>query len=124
MAAKERLMREQGDQCKSQFWIDKYENRPGLYWHEFYKRNRDHFYKDRHYLHIVFPELAGTSDTPVISVLQGLTPSNIVTRTQYLLEIGSGVGNAVLPLLDINPSLFIHAIDVAPSAIDILRYLP
>eukprot|EP00597_Dinobryon_sp_UTEXLB2267_P007665 CAMPEP_0170084220 /NCGR_PEP_ID=MMETSP0019_2-20121128/19485_1 /TAXON_ID=98059 /ORGANISM="Dinobryon sp., Strain UTEXLB2267" /LENGTH=185 /DNA_ID=CAMNT_0010300227 /DNA_START=1641 /DNA_END=2194 /DNA_ORIENTATION=+ len=37
-----------------------------------------------------------------------------------LLEVGCGVGNAAIPLLDINPSLFITCIDFAASAIDIL----
>lgn len=39
----------------------------------------------------------------------------------HLLEVGSGVGNAVFPLLEINSNLYVHAIDVARSAIEILR---
>jgi len=42
----------------SEHWKSQYVNRAGAYWHKFYKRNSDNFYKDRHYLHIVFPELA------------------------------------------------------------------
>lgn len=87
------------------FWRNKYINEAGKYWHTFYKRNLDHFYKNRHYLHIVFPELA---------------PENCQSSTS-LLEVGCGVGNAVIPLLDINPNLTVHAIDFASSAIEILR---
>ena len=37
-----------------------------VFWHQFYKRNLDHFYKDRHYLHVVFPDLlTGTNNTIV-----------------------------------------------------------
>lgn len=38
-----------------------------------------------------------------------------------LLEVGCGVGNAVLPLIELLPELTIYAIDIAPSAIEILR---
>ena len=85
-----------------------YEERCGAYWHKFYKRNADNFYKDRHYIHLVFPELneqrIGKSSDEL-----------------HLLEVGCGVGNAVLPLLELNPHLHVQAIDCAPSAIDILR---
>lgn len=40
------------------FWRKKYEDRANSYWNNFYKRNKSNFYKDRHYLHVVFPELA------------------------------------------------------------------
>ena len=40
------------------FWKKKYEDRANIYWNSFYKRNKTNFYKDRHYLHVVFPELA------------------------------------------------------------------
>jgi 2-polyprenyl-3-methyl-5-hydroxy-6-metoxy-1,4-benzoquinol methylase len=93
----------------SPYWRDRYENKSKIFWHEFYKRNSDHFYKDRHYLHIVFPELK----PPVIPA-----PN---TLPIHLLEIGCGVGNAVTPLLEIHPTLVVHAMDLAPSAIKILR---
>lgn len=41
-----------------EFWKQKYFVKAGSYWDTFYVRNRDNFYKDRHYLHVVFPELA------------------------------------------------------------------
>ena len=96
-------IKSQGDPI-TPYWRNHYVNKAGSYWNDFYKRNQDHFYKDRHYIHVVFPELSTISNT-----------------TKYLLEVGCGVGNAVLPLLDINPSLHITAIDFAKSAIQILQ---
>ncbi|KAF1775987.1 S-adenosyl-L-methionine-dependent methyltransferase [Phytophthora cactorum] len=84
----------------------KYEKEAAKSWDKFYKRNSTNFYKDRHYLHLVFEDL-------------GVVPPAGETRT--LLEVGSGVGNAALPLLEINPALNIVAIDFADSAIDLLK---
>jgi methyltransferase-like protein 6 len=62
------------------FWRDKYVREASKYWHTFYKRNTDNFYKDRHYLHIVFPELL---NQPVIG-------ENSDGRLR-LLEVGCGI---------------------------------
>ena len=94
------------------FWREKYVKEASKYWHIFYKRNTDHFYKDRHYLHVVFPELL---QVPAVDSLDGCT---------HLLEVGCGVGNAILPLVDLNPFLSIQCIDFAASAIEILRSNP
>ena len=60
-----------------------YEEGGAKYWHNFYKRNTDNFYKDRHYLHLVFPELDAKDET------------NMNKNTScHLLEVGCGVGNA------------------------------
>lgn len=44
--------------------------------------------------------------------------------TKTLLEVGSGVGNAALPLLEITPALKIVAIDFADTAIALLKQQP
>lgn len=44
--------------------------------------------------------------------------------TKTLLEVGSGVGNAALPLLEITPALHIVAIDFADTAIALLKQQP
>lgn len=90
----------------SDYWKNHYINKAGSYWNGFYKRNQDHFYKDRHYIHIVFPELQPNLNDP---------------SSKTLLEVGCGVGNAAIPLLDVNPKLSITAIDFAQSAITILQ---
>ena len=92
----------------SSYYRRLYTEKAHRYWHEFYKRNQDHFYKDRHYLHKIFPELS-------------CTPTS---RMLNLLEIGCGVGNAVLPLMELNPTLNVVAVDFAPSAINLLSKNP
>ncbi|KAL4160961.1 hypothetical protein PRNP1_001519 [Phytophthora ramorum] len=109
---RERLAEEHLSQDKSTipaFWQHKYEAEAAKSWDKFYKRNSTNFYKDRHYLHLVFKDL-------------GHVPEGGETRT--LLEVGSGVGNAALPLLEVNPVLHIVAIDFADSAIELLKKQP
>nr|CCA19243.1 methyltransferase domaincontaining protein putative [Albugo laibachii Nc14] len=91
----------------STFLSDKYEMEASKNWDKFYKRNTTNFYKDRHYLDIVFPQLKAQSDQP-----------------QYLLEVGCGVGNAALPLLESNTNLHIIAVDFAPTAIELFKKQP
>lgn len=38
-------------------FIECFKQNAGKYWHDFYKRNGNRFFKDRHYLDIVFDEL-------------------------------------------------------------------
>ena len=108
MIAKERV-KEQGGNV-SEFWRNKYRNEAASYWDCFYKRNTDNFYKDRHYLHHEWPELLGNP-------LENKTHLN-------LYEIGSGVGNAVLPLLELNDSLRVSAMDFSANAIAIINKHP
>lgn len=109
----QRKLAEQGSSI-SGYWKNQYETKAGTFWHKFYKRNADHFYKDRHYLHLVFPELLGGS-------AQTDTTESIPL---HLLEVGCGVGNAVLPLIEINPNIHVVAMDFARSAIEILNKHP
>jgi hypothetical protein len=99
------VISKQGQGTLNEYWRRKFPEDAAKYWHNFYRRNENRFYKDRHYLHIVFPELANI-------------PS---TGTLRLIEVGSGVGNAIWPLLEINPSLSVIALDFAASAISILQ---
>jgi SAM-dependent methyltransferase len=101
---------QQGDTLPA-YWKQQYETKAGSFWHKFYKRNADHFYKDRHYLHLVFPELLQGADTTASAPL-------------YLLEVGCGVGNAVLPLIELNRNIHVVAMDFANSAIEILNKHP
>ena len=66
-------------------------------WDFFYKRNTNKFFKDRE------------------------KTTNIIFT---LLEVGWGVGNSVLPLLDYNPNLIVFGGDFSPTAIKILRQGP
>lgn len=99
-AAQERLAL-QGKPLSS-FFRDKFTLQADKFWRAFYVRNLNRFYKDRHYLHHIFPDLQREGHSVVV-------------------EVGCGVGNAALPLLEVNPSLRIVAIDFAESAINFLK---
>ena len=64
----------------SSYWKERYMSQAGMYWHEFYKRNSNKFYKDRHYLHMVFPELLDKS-----------TEAPQHSTCLKLCEVGAGV---------------------------------
>ena len=85
----------------SQFWVDKYVKECKKSWDLFYKRNGNRFFKDRHWVGREFIELHGTGE---------------------LLELGCGVGNLVLPLVETHPHLIrYHAADISPEAVEILK---
>eukprot|EP00510_Aplanochytrium_minuta_P000848 CAMPEP_0184009124 /NCGR_PEP_ID=MMETSP0954-20121128/2407_1 /TAXON_ID=627963 /ORGANISM="Aplanochytrium sp, Strain PBS07" /LENGTH=318 /DNA_ID=CAMNT_0026288415 /DNA_START=131 /DNA_END=1087 /DNA_ORIENTATION=- len=86
--------------------LKQFEINAGKNWHKFYMRNGDKFFKDRHYLTKVFPFLQESLDSgdPVA-----------------IIEIGCGVANAVIPLLELFPNCSATAVDFAPSAISIVK---
>ena len=95
----------------SEFWQEKYRKEAGKSWNLFYKRNSTNFFKDRHWVTREFPETLQVSS---------------------LLEIGCGVGNFILPLLEDRKEARgdaweddrLYACDVAPTAIELLRADP
>jgi tRNA G46 methylase TrmB len=91
-----------------------YKEKAASYWDRFYKRNGARFFKDRHYLDAAFPELAHKDGG-------GGTPAEPRKSGFVMVEVGCGVGNSILPLLDANPNLAIYGVDFARTAIDTLR---
>ncbi|CAM9562117.1 unnamed protein product, partial [Ectocarpus sp. 12 AP-2014] len=126
----------------SKFWRDKYEREARKSWDLFYGRNAGNFFKDRHYLGKVFPELTETgADLELAQRLEksevyrngdgGETvPENGTLRKvrrlgrRTLLELGCGVGNAVFPLLEENRGLYVIAADLSPRGIGVLKQHP
>lgn len=86
----------------SLFWQDKYKREAGKNWDRFYGRNRNRFFKDRHWLQREFPELATLSEHDT------------------LLEVGCGVGNLVFPVAEATGCKVIAA-DFSEIALQILR---
>lgn len=99
-------------------------------WDLFYKRNGDRFFKNRHWTKREFYELFSSNDS---------TQADGVSL-RYLLEIGCGCGDFVLPLLEFrssheglssicndeksdtkNHDLFIYCCDISDEAINILK---
>jgi methyltransferase-like protein 6 len=90
-----------------EFWRTKYLSETRKSWDLFYKRNKDNFYKDRNWTSREFPELADLSN-------------------KSLLEVGCGVGNFILPLINLNRDRGFKAFscDFSESAIEILKQHP
>jgi SAM-dependent methyltransferase len=86
-------------------------------WDQFYRQHQTNFFKDRHYLQKTFPHEFGTSNDILLS------PQPPPPR-RTLVEIGCGVGNALLPLLEDDSqsrSWTVHGIDLSSVAIDLMR---
>merc|ERR1712154_18725 len=92
-------------------------------WDIFYKRNKANFFKDRHYLTKEFSEVCGDpSDSSgqfdlsaEWSVVGPSSPSRLI------FEVGCGVGNAIVPMIQTTPGLNAVATDCATTAIQLLR---
>jgi methyltransferase-like protein 6 len=80
----------------------------GEAWDKFYQDNGTRFFKDRHYFEKAFPSEFGKDDP-------------IARKT--LVEIGCGVGNACLPLLedDQSPWKAIHALDISAEGVALMK---
>lgn len=107
------------------FLWDRYDRTAGKQWDLFYKRNKDRFFKDRHYLLRDFPDLASPPPLPPPAPSSLTTGEyscgggggNMAAGTSdtarpephhtVLVEAGCGVGNAVFPLLESHPDMFV-----------------
>ncbi|XP_020575248.1 uncharacterized protein LOC110021186 isoform X2 [Phalaenopsis equestris] len=85
------------------FWKEKYERESKRYWDLFYKRHKNKFFKDRHYLDKEWGRYFEAREKSVV------------------LEAGCGVGNTIFPLVSTYPDIYIHACDFSPRAIDIVK---
>lgn len=86
------------------FWRNKYFRESGKSWNDFYKRNKTNFFKDRHWTIREFPELASTEPF-------------------HLLEVGCGVGNFAVPLVEENPAASVSCCDISPYAINLIKVI-
>lgn len=84
-------------------------SQPAKYWDQFYRNNRDNFFKDRKWLRVEFPALYE-------STLADAGPRTI-------LEVGCGAGNTLFPVLKTNenPDLKIMGVDFSKQAVEIVR---
>lgn len=90
-------------------------------WDLFYKRNGDRFFRNRYWTKHEFAEL--------------FHPSQTTDRPIYLLEVGCGCGDFVLPLLEsaeksdatdvrVPENLYIYCCDISEQAINLLKTNP
>ncbi|KAH7855960.1 hypothetical protein Vadar_031018 [Vaccinium darrowii] len=87
----------------SPFWREKYERDARKYWDVFYKRHNDRFFKDRHYLDKEWGHYFCGAERKVI------------------LEVGCGAGNTIFPLIATYPTIFVHACDFSPRAVNLVK---
>lgn len=94
---------------RKEFRCATFESRPDRQWDQFYKNNLDHFFKDRHWLVREF------------DVLRKHGQRAADDATSLLLDIGCGVGNASIPLIQENRKLQITAFDFSAKAISLFK---
>lgn len=95
-------------------------------WDNFYSQHHTNFFKDRHYLHYAFPNEFGSSSR---HSLPTTTTTTATSKIMTLVEIGCGVGNALLPLLETTTTTeadtdvvwMVYGLDLSPVAIDLLK---
>jgi methyltransferase-like protein 6 len=100
------------------YWRARYADRAGTYWNDFYERNADHFFSDRHYLLRDFGRYfrgaaGGGADA--------LLPGDTYRSALRLLELGCGCGNALVPLAARLPRLFAVGFDLSRTGVSLLR---
>lgn len=117
---------------RGQFIIDKYEKEAMDNWDNFYSSHETKFFKDRHYLVKAFPKefgivygnnyddssKGGGNEDGIVGINEAPSDSDGTTRENRhdhvvdsdelftITEIGCGVGNTVLPLLELDPYIY------------------
>lgn len=137
----ERIVKENSQQKIPPELRKDYEDNADHYWNDFYAQHQNRFFKDRHWLFIEFPELApfpSTTDTaaPQTSSETGISVGPLCDdvadskesfpgekSTTRMLEVGCGVGNTIIPILQTNndAGLFVYGCDLSSTAIQLLR---
>ncbi|KAH9249791.1 hypothetical protein BASA81_012469 [Batrachochytrium salamandrivorans] len=83
------------------------------FWDEFYTKNTNRFFKDRHWLRLEFPELFQQNQNESKGVFS-------------LCEIGCGAGNTVFPFLNetADANVMVYACDYSKEAIGVVKSSP
>jgi SAM-dependent methyltransferase len=130
-------------QGRGQYIKDNLEHNAHQHWDKFYTHHQTKFFKDRHYLHKAFPQEFGilypksrydAKHTPfdTNTYNDDDDDANESHDTFTVMEIGCGVGNTVLPLLELHPwivkphskekqLLQVWGLDFSSIAIDLLK---
>ncbi|XP_064484000.1 tRNA N(3)-methylcytidine methyltransferase METTL6-like [Ornithodoros turicata] len=94
----------------SPFKCNKLELEARKHWDLFYKRNETRFFKDRHWTKREFEELICDTQSD--------------NSRPVLLEVGCGVGNFIVPLIEENCAFYIYACDFSPRAVEFVQSNP
>ncbi|RKO83833.1 S-adenosyl-L-methionine-dependent methyltransferase, partial [Blyttiomyces helicus] len=92
---------------------EKYDSEAPQMWDQFYSKNTNRFFKDRHWLRLEFPEIFAN------------LPKDQTSRFN-VWEIGCGAGNTVFPLLEEagDANVFVYACDYSQVAVEVVRSSP
>lgn len=116
--------------------IHQYEEQSQQNWNKFYVCHENNFFKDRHYLLNEFPNELGClyQKPPTQNSYLHSNDDVQITHDFVIVEIGCGVGNAILPLLELDPFIYqsnqiktpekrviVWALDFSSVAIEILK---
>ncbi|EPR61578.1 putative methylase [Toxoplasma gondii GAB2-2007-GAL-DOM2] len=105
---------EANDQLLPQFTLDKLDRDAVRNWDVFYKHNQDNFFKDRLWIKKEFPEFAFSCPDPQIGDTKDAKPP-------LLVDVGCGVGNALVPILRSFPHLHAVGFDCSKRAVQLLK---
>ncbi|KAM6585330.1 hypothetical protein CsatB_012332 [Cannabis sativa] len=86
---------------------DHYQRNATKYWDNFYKRHQDKFFKDRHYLEKDWRYYFAEDE--------------VCSNEKVVLEVGCGSGSTLFPLMAAFPNLYVHACDLSPYAIELVK---
>ncbi|CAI9114370.1 OLC1v1015086C5 [Oldenlandia corymbosa var. corymbosa] len=82
------------------------------FWDRFYKRHKNKFFKDRHYLEKDWGKYFCDSNDA-----SGAESS----IRKVVLEVGCGTGNTLFPLVAAYPNVFVHACDFSSEAVRLVK---
>ncbi|XP_021294172.1 uncharacterized methyltransferase C3H7.11-like [Herrania umbratica] len=86
---------------------DYYQKNARKFWDNFYKRHKNKFFKDRHYLEKDWGQyFSDDAHSP---------------NGKVVLEVGCGAGNTIFPLVAAYPKLYVHACDISPHAVALVK---
>ncbi|KAF7488324.1 Methyltransferase-like protein 6 [Sarcoptes scabiei] len=96
-------------------------------WDLFYRRNKDNFFKNRHWTTREFRELIEIDENEIDSDFNSeieakYSNENPASRKKLrLLEVGCGCGNFLWPLIEGNLNFEFYGCDFSPVALDLCR---
>ncbi|KAF3929077.1 hypothetical protein ABW20_dc0105671 [Dactylellina cionopaga] len=92
-----------------EFDKNRFNAEPAKWWNNFYKNNRENFFKDRKWLQQEFPILT--------------TATSATAPPIRLLEVGCGAGNTLFPILSANKNenFHIHGADFSKTSVDLIH---
>lgn len=117
-------LEKQTETVMTSYWVEKLEKESTRHWNTFYKRNTLNFFKNRYYIHREIPELEIVMEKYAKDLQHANETNQPAPKPIVLTEVGCGVGNAIVPLMEDFPLLNFQACDCAKSAVTLMATQP